>query len=202
MGGLEASGRVGRADDAGAQLLELAVDVLIPPLDVVCAVDQRLAVGGERGSFAYLHLGTGLGSGLVIGGTVHRGARTGAGDIGHTVLQMDGLPCACGNRGCVEALCLSALDRGNVSDAARVLGEGAANLVGLLDIDQILLGGRRVVAAPGPFIRGVTSVIADRARREGLPEVVPVRLAPGGERGVAEGAAQLLLAPVFGREDG
>ncbi|MBK3572023.1 ROK family transcriptional regulator, partial [Streptomyces sp. MBT62] len=32
-----------------------------------------LAVGGEGGAFAYLHLGTGLGAGLVIGGGVHRG---------------------------------------------------------------------------------------------------------------------------------
>src|SRR6187402_2383945 len=43
------SGRVGRADDAGAQLLELAVDVLIPPLDVVRAVEERRPVGREGG---------------------------------------------------------------------------------------------------------------------------------------------------------
>jgi predicted NBD/HSP70 family sugar kinase len=185
-------------------------DTLVDRLGTRVVVDKDtnaaalgLAVGGERGSFAYLHLGTGLGAGLVFSGTVHRGAHTSAGEFGHQVLQMDGLACACGNRGCVEALCLSALDRGNVSEAARVLGEGAANLVGLLDIDTILLGGRRIMAAQGPFLRGVASVIADRARWEGLPEgAVPVRLAPGGERGVAEGAAQLLLAPVFGREDG
>src|SRR5215207_9716084 len=42
-------GRVGRADDAGTQLLELAVDVLIPPLNVMGAVDQRAAVRRQRG---------------------------------------------------------------------------------------------------------------------------------------------------------
>ncbi|NUR39419.1 MAG: ROK family transcriptional regulator, partial [Streptomyces sp.] len=36
-----------------------------------------LAVADAGASFAYLHLGTGLGAGLVIGGVVHRGARTG-----------------------------------------------------------------------------------------------------------------------------
>ncbi|MFJ3229522.1 ROK family protein [Streptomyces sp. NPDC086787] len=159
-----------------------------------------LAVGGEHGSFAYLHLGTGLGAGLVIDGNVHRGARTGAGEFGHQVIQLDGPVCGCGGRGCIEALCLAAVGRGEPGEAARVLGAGAANLVGLLDIDLVLLGGRTVAAAPEVFVRGVTEVLAERARREGaLGGAVPVRVASGG---VAEGAAQLMLAPVFGRADG
>ena len=43
------SGHVGRTGDARTQLLELAVDVLIPPLNVMRAVDQRGALGGQRG---------------------------------------------------------------------------------------------------------------------------------------------------------
>ncbi|MFG2571145.1 ROK family protein [Streptomyces sp. NPDC048481] len=162
-----------------------------------------LAVDGEGGSFACVHLGTGLGAGLVIGGTLHRGARTGAGEFGHQVIQLDGPPCSCGNRGCVEALCLAALGRGDAGEAARVLGEGAANLAGLLDIDAVLLGGRAIAAAPEPFLHGVTAVLRARARREGSPEdAVRVRLAPHGAGAVARGAAQLLLAPLFGRETG
>ncbi|MFF8945386.1 ROK family protein [Streptomyces sp. NPDC014864] len=162
-----------------------------------------LAVAGEGGAFAYLHLGTGLGAGLVIGGSVHRGARTGAGEFGHQVIQLDGPPCGCGDRGCIEALCLAAVERGRTAEAARVLGAGAANLVGLLDIDLVLLGGRTVAAAPEAFVAGVGAVLAARARREGVPGgAVPVRIAPGGTRGVAEGAAQLLLAPLFGRGEG
>lgn len=162
-----------------------------------------LAVDGERGSFACLQLGTGLGAGLVIGGTLHRGTRTGAGEFGHQVIQLDGPPCSCGNRGCVEALCLAAIDRGDVGEAARVLGEGASNLAGLLDIDAVLLGGRTVAAAPEPFLRGVRAVLDARARREGSPQgAVEVRLAPHGARSVALGAAQLLLAPLFGRATG
>ncbi|MEU5246493.1 ROK family transcriptional regulator, partial [Streptomyces asoensis] len=58
-------------------------------------------------------------------------------------------------------------------------------------------------ADPQPFVRGVAAVLDARARREGSREgAVPVRLAPGGPRAVARGAAQLLLAPVFGRGDG
>ncbi|MDX3752542.1 ROK family transcriptional regulator [Streptomyces sp. AK08-02] len=184
-------------------------DALARRLGVPVAVDKDtnaaafgLALGGEGGSFAYLHLGTGLGAGLVIGGTLHRGTRTGAGEFGHQVVQLDGPPCGCGDRGCVEALCLAAVARGDLDEAARVLGVGAANLVGLLDIDRVLLGGRTIAADPERFVRGVATVLAERARREGADRPVPVRVAPGGARTVAEGAAQLLLAPLFGRAEG
>ncbi|WP_405925354.1 ROK family protein [Streptomyces sp. NBC_00035] len=172
-------------------------------LAVGSAVGRGLgATGNGSGSFAYLHLGTGLGAGLVIGGAVHRGARTGAGEFGHQVIQLDGPLCGCGDRGCVEVLCLAAVARGAVDEAARVLGVGAANLVGLLDIDLVLLGGRTVAAHQEDFVRGVGAVLDERARREGVATGVPVRVAPGGERGVAEGAAQLLLGPLFGWGEG
>src|SRR5690606_29567695 len=124
-----------------------------------------LAVGGEGGTFAYLHLGTGLGAGLVIGGSVHRGARTGAGEFGHQVVQLDGPPCTCGARGCVAALCLEAVAQGDLGEAARVLGTGAAILAGLLAIDLVVLGGRTVAAAPEVFTAGVGAVLDARARR-------------------------------------
>ncbi|MGV9992943.1 ROK family transcriptional regulator [Streptomyces sp. NPDC003374] len=160
------------------------------------------AGGGGGASFAYLHVGTGLGAGLVIGGRVHRGPRTGAGEFGHQVIQLDGPVCECGDRGCLEALCLDAVGRGDPREAARVLGTGAANLVGLLDIEEVLLGGRTVEAAPEAFVHGVSEVLRARARREGTDGgAVPVRVV-GDERSVAEGAAQLVLAPMFGRGDG
>ncbi|MEW2509215.1 ROK family transcriptional regulator [Streptomyces sp. NPDC046870] len=186
-------------------------DALAERLGVPVVVDKDtnaaalgLAVGGEEGaagrSFAYLHLGTGLGAGLVIDGSVHRGARTGAGEFGHQVIQLDGPVCECGNRGCVEVLCLAAVARGEVAEAARVLGVAAGNLAGLLDIDVVLLGGRTVAGAPETYVSGVGEVLGARARREGTGgDAVPVRVAPRGERIVAEGAAQLLLAPLFGR---
>ncbi|MEU6487969.1 ROK family transcriptional regulator [Streptomyces sp. NPDC046887] len=178
------------------------------------------------GSFAYLHVGTGLGAGLVLDGAVYRGPRTAAGEFGHQTVQLDGPPCGCGGRGCLEALCLAAVARGDTAGAARVLGAGAANLVGLLDIDRVLLGGRVVTAAPAAFLAGVAAVLAERARRSGEP-AVPVALAedpadaddgkspypdddknPGTDAAsdraasghlIAEGAAQLVLAPLLGR---
>lgn len=157
-----------------------------------------LALRGPGDSFAYLHLGTGLGAGLVLGGTLYRGPRTGAGEFGHQTVQLDGPLCGCGGRGCVEALCLAAVAADDPAGAARFLGVGAANLVRLLDVDRVLLGGRTVDAAPDVFVRGVAAVLAERARHGGGGEPVPVEAAGGGRRLVAEGAAQLALAPVFG----
>ncbi|EGJ75057.1 putative transcriptional regulatory protein [Streptomyces sp. Tu6071] len=163
------------------------------------------ALAGDARAFAYLHLGTGLGAGLVLDGRLYRGPRTGAGELGHQVVRLDGPPCVCGNRGCVEALCLAALAAGDTAEAARVLGTAAANLVGLLDVELVLLGGHRIAAAPEAFVRGVTAALDARASRTGT-EPVRVRAAAGasgaaggGDGAIAEGAAQLVLAPLFGR---
>ncbi|MGP3686295.1 ROK family transcriptional regulator [Streptomyces sp. IBSNAI002] len=153
------------------------------------------AAGGFRGASVYVHVGTGLGAGLRLGGEVYRGGRSGAGEFGHQVLLLDGPPCRCGARGCAEVLCLAAVARGDLAEAARIVGEGAANLVGLLDVERVVLGGRVVAGAPEVFLDGVRRVIAGRAAGGG-PGSVCVALAGAG---VAEGAAELVLGPVFGR---
>lgn len=162
------------------------------------------AAAGE--AVAYVHVGTGLGAGLRLagGGEVYRGRRSAAGEFGHQVLRLDGPPCRCGGRGCAEVLCLDAVAGGRLEEAARIVGEAAANLVALLDVDRVLLGGRVVAAAPGVFVEGVRGVVAARSLTGGAG----VGAAGGGGDGVrvglaevsvAEGAAELVLAPVFGR---
>jgi glucokinase len=63
--------------------------------------------GAGRGvdDFMYLALGTGIGAGLVLGGSLYRGSRSLAGEIGHLSVDIRGVNCACGNRGCIEASC-------------------------------------------------------------------------------------------------
>ena len=144
------------------------------------------------GSTAYLHLADGLGAGMLLSGTIYRGARTNAGEFGHQVIQADGPVCTCGARGCLEALCMAALDEGDAQTAARWLGLGAANLVRLLDIDRILLGGSRIFAEPEVYLRTVVEQIAAH-----LPDPVwqdvRVSLTPAGADAVAVGAAHLVL---------
>jgi fructokinase len=47
-------------------------------------------------------LGTGVGGGLIVNGSLIRGRRGGAGEIGHMTLVEAGRPCYCGKQGCAE----------------------------------------------------------------------------------------------------
>ncbi|MEY9939306.1 putative NBD/HSP70 family sugar kinase [Streptacidiphilus sp. MAP5-52] len=143
---------------------------------------------------AFIHLDHGLGAGLVLGGAVQRGARTNAGEFGHQVLDPAGPRCRCGNRGCLEALWQAAA---TPEQAARLLGEGVANLVRLLDLDEVVLGGREVADAPEAYLAAVREVLDAR-----LPDPswqrVSLAVAPAGRDAVALGAAGLVLTRVFG----
>jgi glucokinase len=66
--------------------------------------EWRAGAGRGLSSFVCLTLGTGVGGGIVLGGSLYRGATGFAGEIGPAVICADGPPCACGNRGCLEAL--------------------------------------------------------------------------------------------------
>lgn len=66
----------------------------------------EISFGAGRGvaDLAYVKIGTGIGSGLVMGGKVYRGSSGSAGEIGHVTVEENGPLCDCGNRGCLEAL--------------------------------------------------------------------------------------------------
>jgi len=70
-----------------------------------CAALGESRWGAAKGTrdFMMVTLGTGVGGGIFIGGEPFRGARGLGGEIGHTVIQMDGPPCPCGGTGHLEA---------------------------------------------------------------------------------------------------
>lgn len=53
--------------------------------------------------FLLVKIGTGIGCGVVVDGTIYRGMSGSAGDIGHIQVDDEGPTCACGNVGCLEA---------------------------------------------------------------------------------------------------
>lgn len=61
--------------------------------------------GAGRGvdTIACFAIGTGIGGGLVINGKLHLGIGGTGGELGHQIIDMNGLPCGCGSRGCLEA---------------------------------------------------------------------------------------------------
>jgi predicted NBD/HSP70 family sugar kinase len=114
-------------------------------------------------------LGTGMGSGLILGNRLHRGPNGNAGEIGHTSIAIDGRVCECGRRGCGEAYLsgpslgrryaelagpclppdeiLERFERGDANarrvfeESFRIMGELFANCVNALDLEAIVLGG-------------------------------------------------------------
>lgn len=60
--------------------------------------------GAARGtdSILMVTLGTGVGGGVILGGQLWRGIDGTAGELGHVGVELDGHPCGCGSRGCVE----------------------------------------------------------------------------------------------------
>jgi fructokinase len=114
-------------------------------------------------------LGTGMGSGLILGNRLYRGPNGNAGEIGHTSIAIDGRLCECGRKGCGEAYLsgpslgrryaelsgeslapekiLERYEKGDrdarriFEESFRIMGELFANCVNALDLEAIVLGG-------------------------------------------------------------
>src|SRR3954453_2801737 len=136
--------------------------------DANCApqAEAELVEGGPARHLLMLTLGTGVGGGVIVNGRVFRGA-TGLGpELGHMVIEADGLKCpgrTCPNHGCVEAYCSGrALERaagrpgrevedaaragdaeaqGSLRDPGRWVVVAIANYVNVLDGEHIGSGG-------------------------------------------------------------
>jgi glucokinase-like ROK family protein len=89
-------------------------DVLVKEFAAPVFVDNDvniMALGEHWGGVAkgvddviFVKIGTGIGSGIIIGGRIHRGTQGCAGDLGHVTVEPNGPTCTCGNRGCLEAM--------------------------------------------------------------------------------------------------
>ncbi|MCI1983160.1 MAG: ROK family protein [Bifidobacteriaceae bacterium] len=79
-------------------------------------------------SLAYYLLGEGIGLGVIENGQLVSGSRGGACEIGHISVDIDGLPCECGNRGCLERYCSATALREHLINSAPRLVPDAAHL--------------------------------------------------------------------------
>lgn len=86
--------------------------------------------GSLRGcaSGTLISVGDGIGCGHIIGGELFRGHRGGAGEIAHSTIQIDGRPCLCGKRGCLDTLASLR------SIAGRARDKGLPGTVAQLDV--------------------------------------------------------------------
>ena len=72
--------------------------------DANAAALGEYAAGAGKGvrSMILVTLGTGVGGGIILDGKLYTGCNHTGGELGHFVIRRDGLPCACGRRGCFE----------------------------------------------------------------------------------------------------
>lgn len=162
-------------------------------------------------------LGTGMGSGLILNGRLYRGAKGGAGELGHTTIDINGRKCQCGRHGCAEAyLSGPSLSRrffelsgeeielqdiydryksGDLhaiqilEESCRIMGEVFVNAVNGLDIEAIILGGG-VSQCPIWYQK-----VPEHLNRHlfGIPREIPIIKAKLGDSAGVIGAGYLAL---------
>ncbi|MCX5113056.1 ROK family protein [Streptomyces sp. NBC_00378] len=89
--------RVGKA--VGGLPVELVGDGV-----AMTAAEHWLGAARGYDNALCMVVSTGVGGGLVLGGKLHPGPTGNAGHIGHVCVDLDGDPCPCGSRGCVERI--------------------------------------------------------------------------------------------------
>jgi predicted NBD/HSP70 family sugar kinase len=188
--------------------------------------EKWFGLGRQVPTFASIQTGHGIGVGLVIGGTVLRGAHGEAGEAGHTRVVTDGEPCRCGLSGCWETIAslgwlrreatrlrlpdakkldgralVRLAETGN-EKAIELLRAYAANLaIGLANLTQILSPGLFILH--GDAVGGgevLRSLIEEEMRRRVLPHVrgsVEVVASQLDQRATLLGAAGLVLSETF-----
>ena len=120
------------------------------------------AAVGERNYLAMV-VSTGVGGGVVLDGRLLDGAAGNAGHVGHVVVDPDGPPCACGNRGCLEAVASGpAIQRQTGAPPAMatpevrsrtgdLVGQAVATVVNLLDLRLAVVAGSVALGFGTPF---------------------------------------------------
>lgn len=81
----------------------LPVELIGDGVAITAAEHWQGAARGHDNALCMV-VSTGVGGGLVLNGRLHSGPTGNAGHIGHISVELDGDPCACGSRGCVERI--------------------------------------------------------------------------------------------------
>lgn len=187
--------------------------------DANCAALAEYSFGGSTGgNLLRLHIGVGLGSGLVLDGALLQGAGNAAGEIGHVTAVDDRdteqtllgppKPCACGRRGCLETILsapalredLQGLDAParaeHLRAVGRRLGTVLAPVVSTLDLTELIVSGQDHLVA-GELLESASSTIRERTLPRSTRSFV-MRMSTLGEDGALRGAAVLVLSGRLG----
>lgn len=168
----------------------------------------------------FIKVATGIGAGIIAGGSLQRGAQGTAGDMGHVrVSRADGVLCRCGNEGCLEAVAAGPAIAGRLREAGvdartsqdvvdlaragdlttvqhlrqagRDIGEVVATVVNLINPAVVVVGGR--LADSGEhLLAGIREVVYQRSLPLATQHLRILSSAAGPQAGVL-GAAMLAI---------
>ena len=171
---------------------------LINDVRAITLGEWTFGAGQGAETVACLAIGTGIGGGVVVNGQFHLGIGGTAGEFGHQVVEMDGLPCGCGGRGCLE---LYASGPAIAAMGVREVMQGHTTRIGELvnhDLNQINVGTIVRAAREGDQIAAEILQRAGRYLGIAVGNIVsfisPQKVIFGG--GVS-GAGDLLLTPIL-----
>jgi glucokinase len=126
--------------------------------------ETRLGAARGMSDVVYLSIGTGIAAGIVLGGRLHAGGGY-AGEIGHTPAAGHDEPCACGARGCLEAVASAAAIARRYTARSGRPAAGAAEVLAVRDPDALAVWDEALDALAGA-LAWIASVLA--------PEVVVI----------------------------
>ncbi len=131
--------------------------------DANCAMLGEHWLGAGRGTtdMAMLTLGTGIGGGLILNNGIWRGRYENAGELGHTIVELHGRPCKCGQRGCLESYASAS---STAERAAERVAAGEASVLTEVMRANGRLTSRDVVAAARSGDALATEVWSDTCR--------------------------------------
>jgi glucokinase len=148
-------------------------------------------------TLACFAIGTGVGGGLVVNGQLHLGIGGTAGEFGHQIVEINGLPCGCGGRGCLE---MYASGPAIAAMGAKAVMHGHTTRIGeIVEYDLNRITAETVVRAAqegDPIAAEIlerASTYLGVAVSNVLSVISPRKVIFGG--GVAQ-AGELLLAPI------
>lgn len=121
--------------------------------------EYRVGAGQGATDMALVTLGTGIGTGFVLDGRLHRGRNGYAGESGHVTIVAGGLPCVCGRRGCWERYS-SGTALGRLAREAAAAGRADAVLA-LADGDVDAVRGEHVAALVPQSEPGAMAILAE-----------------------------------------
>ncbi|HVT77595.1 MAG TPA: ROK family protein [Acidimicrobiales bacterium] len=153
-----------------------------------------VGAGRDVTNFIAMVVSTGVGGGIVVDGRLLEGETGNGGHIGHVIVEPDGVACACGARGCLEAEASGTAiakatgkpaheaDAATIERTGRLVGRGIASVVNLLDLRLALVGGSVALGMGEAFFAAAQREVDDRCRIEFArgARVAPVGLGPDG----------------------